>query len=593
MTNNRPKVAISTVEITAAPPLISGKFADYKPANLTATTGGLPLSESETHGLNRLNYDLRRRMTNYQLAQSSPAGRPEAGTNSLVQRRKSPTRPNRQGENFLKDAAISRFLRHLKEKRPEVYQQTAAAIGAIEPPEKRVIVQEAALWSENISSFGGVNPETGEVTGANYYRSPVARLSYRRWSDEFRLRVEVDPNPAEPPPEQGGDRVTNTLSQRGAKNILESGAYVSAVRGGFTTFLTLTFAPDARQRIVNGDSTIGAEVARFFDAAQKMYQRGWDAAPFITDTRNGFDCISNDFEKVPAATDKLDYIWVAEAPKNDAGEVNPHCHILMRWSVEPHLFRAWANRIENIWGHGFAKLERIRSHKAAGDYLLKALGYLTKGEKGEQGEIRGNRYNISKPARAPGWECIAEFHAQHMAAIIAEVGEKLQRRAAPIRGDIAATKQQIEEAARASAVLKNQGNLTNAATVRQRLAKLEQRLKDNYAQLAQIPARVNDHYQITFKTPQALAGFMEWAAGARFWGSVPKISRLLPPLIDVKRWSAGIQKARAKYRHLWPRLEEKAALWPQLLRETWRCEAPETDHQPGIYQEYCQWISTN
>ncbi len=580
------KVAIGTVVITEPKPL-----PPPEPINLTAPAGGFTLSEQQRLELNKLNADLHRREANFRALNPSPAGRPEAGTNSLVKECKSPTRDRKHAEKGRKESRISMFLQHLRLNRPEAYQQTTAALGVPERHPKRVVVGESALHSDSIGSFGGVDIETGEVTGPNYYRSPVARISYRSWADEYRIRVQVDTNPSEPPPQQGGDRVTKTLSNRGARNVLESGAYVAAVRGGFTTFLTLTFAPAARARIVNGESTIGSEAARFFDAMQKMYQRGWCADHCVIESRNGFDCVANSEQVVQGKDDKLDYIWVAEAPKNAEGEVNPHCHVLMRWEVEPHLFRAWAKRIEALWGQGFAKLERIRSAQAASGYLLKALGYLTKGSQNkDQGEIKGNRYNISKTARAPGWECLGSFHAEHMAAIIGEVKEKLQRRAAPIKGELAAVNTEIDKAIRDKAVLKRIDQ-DRAAKVAERLKALEARAKELAAQIKGTAVRAAD-YQITFKGPELLAKFLDWSAGARFWNGIPRETHYIPNKFESKRWARGIKAARAKYRYLLPRLEEKAALWCQVLREEWRAMLPEKRPEPGLYQEYENWIST-
>ena len=576
------KLAIGTVEITEPNQL----------PDQTADQGGIFVTAHDERVAAQLRADLNRRESNLRLAQESAAGLPaRAETNSLVQRCKSPTSTKRKRETWDKEAKISRYLQQLRLKDGVDVAAVAARMGVSAKPERVTMVSEPLINPE-IGSFGGVNVETGEVTGPNYFRSPVARLSYRDWSNEYRLRVSVDTNPAEPPPEQGGDRKTTALSQRGARNILESGAYIAAVRGGYTTFLTLTFDTAARERITSGESTIGKEVSRFFDGASKLYRRGWVAEKTVTDHQNGFDCVANDAEPVPSAGDALDYLWCAEAPLNADGAVNPHCHVLMRWTVEPHLFRAWAKRIENLWGHGFAKLERIRNADAASGYLLKALGYLTKGESQDQGEIKGNRYNISKSARAPSWEVLAEFHAQHMAAIIAEVGEKLARRAAPIRGEIAAAKAEVTKAAEAAAVLKNKGDLDKAAQVKARIERLTQKIKDAHAQLQQIPARVNDHYQITFKSADTLRKFLDWSAGLRLWDAIPKASQLQPSKLSGSRWANAIKKTREKYRHILPKLEEKAALWPQLLSETWRCIAPEPTTPTGaIYTEYSQWLA--
>ncbi|TMO62854.1 hypothetical protein, partial [Pseudoalteromonas aurantia] len=135
----------------------------------------------------------------------------------------------------------------------------------------------------------------------------------------------------------------------------------------------------------------------------------------------------------PTKKPVFDYLWVAEAPPKiyevreypwgkveSVGHQNYHAHLLMRWNVETVYFHEWAARIEKHWGQGFVTIERIKSAAAATTYLLKALGYMTKGSEGSQGEIRGNRYNISKYARAEKWENCATHESQHMYGLIQE-----------------------------------------------------------------------------------------------------------------------------------------------------------------------------
>jgi hypothetical protein len=102
----------------------------------------------------------------------------------------------------------------------------------------------------------------------------------------------------------------------------------------------------------------------------------------------------------------LAYLWVAESPDTidkETGEVlgeNPHMYLMMKWQVPFKHFAAWASRIEALWGHGFAHLEKIKDPRKAGAYVAKAAGYLSKAQgKTDQGNIRGNRQ--SQSARAP------------------------------------------------------------------------------------------------------------------------------------------------------------------------------------------------
>ncbi|KLU98739.1 hypothetical protein ABT56_23125, partial [Photobacterium aquae] len=216
----------------------------------------------------------------------------------------------------------------------------------------------------------------------------------------FRVLHQTLTPPGDAPDPQSGERYTEKLTQRAVTKIFESGAYVSVREGGFATFLTLTFSNEQRNAIFGGDTTLGKEVSRFLDGIKKMYQRGW----------LGTDKEGQPFE-LDGIADPFHYIWVAECPANENGEPNPHVHLLMNWKVEKEHFTAWSERLEGIWGHGFAHLERIREPKAAGSYLIKAVGYAAKGDNANQGLIRGNRYNIARCSRAPGWECIASFEA--------------------------------------------------------------------------------------------------------------------------------------------------------------------------------------
>jgi len=438
-----------------------------------------------------------------------------------------------------------------------------------------------------------INPQTGEVYKPKIgQRSAVARIYGRDWSDSYRIRVESQVSSSEPPPQQEGDRETSQLSQKGASKILDSGAYVSAVRGGYTTFLTLTFDNDAQQRIVNEESTIGKEVSRFFDAISKMYQRGWQCASEMLRHENGFDCIGAS-EAVPANGDSLDYLWVAEMPESEGRGANPHCHVLLRWNVEPHLFHDWAARIESLWGLGFAKLERIRSADAASGYLLKALGYVVKGESSEQGQFKGNRYNISRAARAPAWECLAEFDAQNMFAIINEVKEKWRRKDKPVQSVINKAKGDLVQYQKAYNIQKAKKGRTQAqrnhtlGKMQKRLAEFEQTIKDGYQQLKGRGARAND-YQITFDGFDRLTQFFGWAASTRLWGAEMLSGYLRDYSQERAGWGELAKGARNYWKGAGDNQEHQESLWPNRLNQ------PINDDFEGVttdefYNEYSNW----
>ncbi|MGF1909173.1 hypothetical protein L4C38_07020 [Vibrio kasasachensis] len=283
------------------------------------------------------------------------------------------------------------------------------------------------------------------------------------------------------------------------------------------------------------ETTIGNEVSRFIDAAKKMYQRGWTADHTVKlDQDSGQKYCDLEKEKVakyvkpsefgPTQTPAdFHYIWVAECPANEDGEPNPHVHILLRWSVPEHLFSAWAKRLEKIWGHGFAKLERIKKPKAAGSYIIKAVGYAAKGANADQGLIKGNRYNIAKCSRAPAWETLASFEVGNMTAIIKELGYKLEQWKKPIKRQIGKLQAAKAQTIKAKSIAKNQNKPQDYQNrlyhriirLEKQAEKLNQTVKDRGVHVSSI-----NRFCITFEgedSKQKVDDFMLWAAGARGW----------------------------------------------------------------------------
>jgi len=229
----------------------------------------------------------------------------------------------------------------------------------------------------------------------------------------------------------------------------------------------------------------------------------------------------------------LDYMWVAEQPKNDKGEDNPHVHLMMRWRVEKKYFRAWAARLESLWGKGFAKLEKINNPNAAANYILKAVGYLTKsGEASDQGEILGNRYSISASARAPKWECIGEFYADNFLAILGELREKLNRRKAKLHSEKTGIK---NHQAKAAAFYKKMNNIEQKAIGNNKPSQKRQELIDSVkADLKQLDTQLKKCNQELFTMPfvndfaigamdeTQAAAFLHWAMSKRFWNAEVK-----------------------------------------------------------------------
>lgn len=276
-------------------------------------------------------------------------------------------------------------------------------------------------------SDGRIDLETGEIIKERpVLHNTKAIIEHKAWCDEYRIRTKTETPVTSLPPENTGERKTENLSLSGAKKIAESCRFVAKDRGGYSTFLTLTLDEAARERVAEG-ATVQKEISRFFDALKKMWSRGWVEEFTHERKRKGRTYHETITHRGEAHGDApFDYCWVVENPKNEAGEDNPHAHILMRWRVPFRDFPAWAQRIERLWGQGFAHLEKIKEPEKAGAYMAKAAGYMTKATDSDQGEVRGNRYGISKAARAPDWEIVGVHDAGIMGSLIADVHDYFQ-----------------------------------------------------------------------------------------------------------------------------------------------------------------------
>ncbi|MHA6606490.1 hypothetical protein [Photobacterium damselae] len=265
----------------------------------------------------------------------------------------------------------------------------------------------------------------------------------------------------------------------------------------------------------DAETSIGKEVSRFADGVKKMRSRGWQ----------GVDENGDPFAVAPTDEDFL-YMWVAECPPNKEGEPNPHVHLLMRWTVEPEHFQAWAKRIESVWGNGIAHIERIREPKAASSYMLKAVGYAAKGENADQGLIKGNRYGISKAARAPAWECIASFEAGNMAGIIKECAYKLEQWKKPLLRSFNRMNKAHDQTIKAKALAKESKIKTDVNKLNNRLKRIENSLLKIKEQMRSrgVHASTKNQFCMSFDGENAeekVWDFLLWAAGARGWSMMP------------------------------------------------------------------------
>ncbi len=303
-------------------------------------------------------------------------------------------------------------------------------------------------------------------------------IQFREWSDEYRIRTRIEASNC-PPPIPEGHRESLSLTMKGAKKIADSCDYVSRKLGGYKTFLTLTFTDAQREGIKSGDITIQKEVSRFCDGMTKMYQRGW----------------GDDHQGEAAKDDQLLYVWVAEVPDNKAGEPNPHVHMLLNWRVNYRVFETWADRVEKLWGCGFAHLEKIKDTTSAAAYMMKAAGYLCKSQgKDDQGEIKGNRYNMSKAARAPDWETVSETQLHIMGKLIADVSQHI-------------TEKHGAKFKRRRVLNAKMDKYKKGSALRLAAGRALEKVRK---ELAALPV-VASQYQLILKGRQAFDKFMSWA----------------------------------------------------------------------------------
>ena len=586
-------------------------------------------------------------------------------SNSLVKSCKSPTKPKPRNftELYEQQAAI---VREKNQKRRETKakerfaesartnRKNASIRAAIHTTPEPISLESRKTYSlghylssselpgyieKPVPVIAGVDKSTGELK-STIETAPncIVRMYNQSWSGKYRFGFETNALGAKvAPPETSGERTTDELTRNATKAILESGAYMATTRSGYTTFLTLTFDEEAREKLKAEETTIGKEVSRFFDGAQKIYQRGMRIEPH-TEEINGHErtvshvffapamvcpelvyprLLDGELKEIPEANElvrynfrkhtesdyaeqgvffgkkcvgaPLDYMWVAEMPKNSDGEDNPHVHVLMRWQVEPQYFQQWAKRLEKLWGHGFAKLERIHSPQAASNYLLKAVGYMTKGAEGEQGKIKGNRYNISASARAPRWECIGEFYADNFLAILGELREKLHRRKATIRGAKTAI---LNAQAETKAEIAKQTNINKKSFSENRMDYIE-KLKDQLSfndesvdklnkQLGELPY-IND-FAIGGLDEDKATNFLHWAMRERWWNAEVRETRYSQWNELKQATIEAVKQARSYYRESQWLCETRELTWQWALNDS-KYDI-ETTHQNVVLDEY-------
>lgn len=438
--------------------------------------------------------------------------------------------------------------------------------------------------------------------------SPVSlQIQKREWSGQYRAQLVTQTPSSNAPDANTGTRFTEKLTPSSVSKVFESGAYVAQCHDGFSAFITLTFNEAQRLAIFGGmtlgddengphspvefkrdcgqivyakdapytqlpnqpfqviksiDTTMGKEVSRFLSGAKKMYQRGWATSEGEKISAH-YKAKSSQFGPDREKAD-FHYLWVAECPPNENGEPNPHVHLIMRWTVEPEYFQEWAKRLENLWGHGIAHIERIRHPKAASSYLIKAIGYAAKGANAEQGLIKGNRYNISKCSRAPAWETLATFEADNITAIIKELGYKLEQWKKPLQRSLSRINKQKEQTITAKSIaIKANKPSDHLNKLQGRIIRLEHAAKSISQQMKskQIHASTKNRFSFAIDGENAkerMDDFLFWAAGARGWSMVCRDV----DCSDIK------QEANDYYSDHYQRFLEKRAYWRDVLNNS-------------------------
>jgi len=349
------------------------------------------------------------------------------------------------------------------------------------------------------------------------------------------------------------------------------------------------------------DTTIGKENTRLLDGLKKMFQRGWWASHTVRiDPDSG--CEYSDLTPVwveghigkpsefgPTQKPKdFHYIWVAECPMNEDGEPNPHSHILLGWEVEKHLFSAWSKRIEQLWGNGFAKLERIKKPKAAGSYIIKAVGYAAKGANADQGLIKGNRYSIASCSRAPGWDSLATFDVDNITAVIKELGHKLEQWKKPLTRQVRKlNKQKAQTIVAKSIAIKEKKPTDYQKRLQHRIIRLEKQAEKINKTIKErgVHASTQNRFCITFEGDSAKEkadDFIYWAAGARGWSMQCRDV----DLSDIK------SEADEQHQGELIRFKERCAYWKSVIEDDdWREEdidEDEIDHWRTIQADYLE-----
>ncbi|BDU42885.1 hypothetical protein [Vibrio nigripulchritudo] len=354
------------------------------------------------------------------------------------------------------------------------------------------------------------------------------------------------------------------------------------VAGAFTP---LWLKPEKPFDIIRAQTSIGQEVSRFVNALKKLFSRGFVESIVERNEDSKLYCPlpRPDFHFLPNR-EPFHFLWVAECPMNEDGEPNPHVHFLMKWDMPEELFLTWANRIERLWGNGFARLEPIKRPEAAGSYIIKAVGYAAKGDNGDQGLIKGNRYGMAACSRAPAWEALATFEADNMAGIIKELGYKLDQWKKPILRSIARTEKAHEQTIKSAGIAKGKGDEVKVIKLRHRLTRLENQIKQDRQTLKRpdYHASSGNRFSLTFDRHAELRlnQFLSWAVGARGWSMQ---CRENVDFSDIK------EDAKAHYQHEFTRFLDSQCEWKSQLKQSLPAEPCDAEKDAQTAYFYRLW----
>jgi hypothetical protein len=161
-----------------------------------------------------------------------------------------------------------------------------------------------------------------------------AVVEKREWAGEQRIRMETRPGATADMPTNEGDRITEMLTQRGARKISESCYFMACQRGGFSTFATLTLSEEARaklaQRVIVAKYPMSKNGFAKFPVDPARAKQGPLGIKYQTDGETPGYNVS---ENTPDA---------AEMRHPESGALFTPCKAVWAWSVQSEASRFFA-----------------------------------------------------------------------------------------------------------------------------------------------------------------------------------------------------------------------------------------------------------